>query len=162
MEPLIILIVVFIITLVSARIIRKDWLYSFAGCVAMSVMLIFTGISHFLFPEGMALMLPGFIPFKKGVIYFTGVIEIAAAAGLLIPRFRKMTAWLLIIFFIAILPANIHAAIHHVNLRTASFDGSGLNYLWFRVPLQIFFIAWVYYFGIKKDQHSVPRHFHDD
>jgi uncharacterized membrane protein len=124
----------------------------------MSVMLIFTGISHFLFAEGMALMLPGFIPFKKEVIYLTGVIEIAAAAGLLIPRLRKMTAWLLIIFFIAILPANIHAAIHHVNLRTASFDGSGLNYLWFRVPLQILFIGWVYYFGIKKDKHLVPSY----
>lgn len=158
MEPLIILIVVFIITLVSAKIIRKAWLYSFAGFVAMSVMLIFTGISHFLFSEGMALMLPGFIPFKKEVIYLTGVIEMAAAAGLLIPRFRKMTACLLIIFFIAILPANIHAAIHHVNLRTASFDGSGLNYLWFRVPLQIVFIAWVYYFGIKKDKRSGPSY----
>jgi uncharacterized membrane protein len=155
MEPLIILTVMFIVTLVSARIIRKAWMYSFAGCVAMSVMLVFTGISHFLFPDGMALMLPGFIPFRKEVIYLTGVIEIAGAAGLLIPQFRKITAWLLIIFFIAILPANIHAAIHHVNLRTASFDGSGLNYLWFRVPLQILFIAWVYYFGIKKHKHSV-------
>ena len=158
MEPLIILVVVFIITLVTARIIRKARLYSFAGCVAMSVMLIFTGIGHFLFPEGMALMLPGFIPFKKEVIYLTGVIEMAAAAGLLIPRLRTATAWLLIIFFIAILPANIHAAIHHVNLRTASFDGSGLNYLWLRVPLQILFIGWVYYFGIKKDRHSVPSY----
>ena len=153
MEPLIILILVFIITLVIVRIIKKAWLYSFAGCTAMSVMLIFTGISHFLYPDGMALMLPGFIPFKKEVIYLTGVIEIAAAAGLLILRLRKHTAWLLIIFFIAILPANIHAAIHHVNLRTATFDGSGLNYLWFRVPLQILFIAWAYYFGIKKYKH---------
>ena len=150
MEPLVILIVVFIITLLSAKAIKKVWLYSYAGCVAMSVMLLFTGVSHFLYPEGMALMLPDFIPFKKEVIYLTGVIEIAAAIGLLIPRYRKLTAWLLIIFFLAILPANINAAINHVNLRTATFDGSGVNYLWFRVPLQIFFIAWVYYFGVKK------------
>ncbi len=160
MEPLIILIAVFIITLVIVKIIKKMWAYSFAGCMAMSVMLVFTGVSHFLYPDGMALMLPEFIPFKKEVIFLTGVIEIAAAAGLLIPRFRKITAWLLIIFFISILPANIHAAINHVNLRTATFDGSGLNYLWFRVPLQIFFIAWVYYFGIKKDRHSVPSNSH--
>lgn len=160
MEPLIILIAVFIITLVIVKIIKKMWVYSFAGCMAMSVMLVFTGVSHFLYPDGMALMLPEFIPFKKEVIFLTGVIEIAAAAGLLIPRFRKITAWLLIIFFISILPANIHAAINHVNLRTATFDGSGLNYLWFRVPLQIFFIAWVYYFGIKKDRHSVPSNSH--
>ena len=153
MEPLVILIVVFIITLLTTKAIKKVWLYSFAGCVAMSVMLLFTGVSHFLYPEGMALMLPGFIPFKKEVIYLTGVIEIAAAVGILIPRYRKLTAWLLIVFFLAILPANIHAAINHVNLRTATFDGNGVNYLWFRVPLQIFFIAWVYYFGIKKHGH---------
>jgi hypothetical protein len=27
-------------------------------------------------------------------------------------------------------------------------DGSGTNYLWFRIPLQIVFILWVYYFGL--------------
>jgi hypothetical protein len=26
-----------------------------------------------------------------------------------------------------------------------AFDGNGLNYLWFRVPLQILFIVWVYF-----------------
>ena len=156
MEPLIVLIVAFGITLLTAKLIKRAWLYSFAGCFAMSLMLIFTGIGHFLYPNGMALMLPDFIPYKKELIYLTGVIEIAAAVGLLLPRFRKLTAWSLIIFFIAILPANIYAAYHHVNLKTASLDGSGLDYLWFRVPLQILFIAWVYYFGIKKYKHSIP------
>jgi uncharacterized membrane protein len=113
-------------------------------------MLLVTAIGHFLYPAGMALMLPDFIPFKKEVIYLTGIIEVAAAIGLLIPRFQKLTAWLLILFFVMILPANIYAAIHHVNLTTATYDGSGLNYLWFRIPLQVLFIAWVYYFAIKN------------
>ena len=123
---------------------------SFAGRIAMSVMLLFTALGHFLYPEGMALMLPDFIPFKKAMIYLTGCIEIAAANGLQIPRLRKLTGWLLIIFFILILPANIHAAIHHVNLETGRYDGNGLNYLWFRIPLQIFFIGWVYLFAVKN------------
>lgn len=150
MEPLFILIITFILTLVIVRGIKKRWMYSFAGRLAMSVMLLFTGVGHFMYPDGMALMLPEFIPFKKELIYLTGVIEIAAAAGLLIARLKRLTAWLLIIFFIVILPANINAAIHHVNLKTTAFDGKGPGYLWFRVPLQILFIAWVYYAGIKK------------
>ena len=95
-------------------------------------------------------MLPEFIPFKKAIIFLTGCIEIAAANGLVIPRLRKLTGWLLIIFFILILPANIYAAIHHVNLETATNDGNGLKYLWFRIPLQVFFIAWVYFFVFKN------------
>ena len=150
MEPLIVLITVFLLALVITRIIKKKWLFAFAGRITMSTLLLFTAAGHFVYPEGMALMLPGFIPYKLEVIYVTGILEILAAIGLLIPRYQKLTAWLLIIFFIAILPANIYAAIHQVNLTTANYDGRGLNYLWFRVPLQLLFIAWVYYFAIKK------------
>ena len=152
MEPLIILIFTFVLTLFSIRFIKKVWSSGLSGRIALSVMLAFTGISHFIYPEGMTLMMPGFVPFKKELVYITGVIEIAAAAGLLISRYRKITAWLLIIFFIIILPANIHSAINHVNLRTAAYDGKGTGYLWFRIPLQIFFIAWTYYFGIRRTE----------
>ena len=94
-------------------------------------------------------MMPGFIPFKKGLVYFTGIVEIAAAIGLLIPGLKVLTAWLLILFFIVLLPANINAAIHHVDYQKGSFEGNGTNYLWFRVPLQLLFILWVYFAAIK-------------
>lgn len=149
MEPLIILFTAFVLTVIMERIIKKKWSISFAGRLAMSVMLLFAAVGHFLYPAGMALMLPDFVPYKMEVIYATGIIEIAGAIGLLIPRYQKLTAWLLILFFVLILPANINAAIHHVNLKTATYDGSGLNYLWLRVPLQVLFMIWVYYFGVK-------------
>ncbi len=149
MVTLIALIASFSCSLVTLRIIKHEWQFQLSGRIAMSVMLLLTGIGHFIYPTGMALMLPDFIPFKLKLIYFTGLIEIAAAIGLLIPRIQKLTAWLLIIFFISIFPANIYAAVHHVNLQTATYDGSGLSYLWFRVPLQILFIGWVYWFGIR-------------
>src|SRR5688500_15993104 len=149
MEPLIILVGAFLAIILVIRLVSKKWLPGLAGRLAVSGLLIFTGVAHFIYTDGMVLMLPPFVPFKTALIYATGVIEIAAAVGLLIPRFQKLTAWLLILFLVLILPSNIYAAYQHVNIRTASFDGPGPFYLWFRIPLQLFFIAWVYYFGIR-------------
>lgn len=36
-----------------------------------------------------------------------------------------------------ILPANIYAAMNNVDHEKASVAGKGMNYLWFRIPLQI-------------------------
>ena len=121
---------------------------SLAGRIAMSVMLLFTAVGHFAFVEGMTMMMPSFIPFKRPIVYATGVIEIAAAAGLLIPSLQHLTAWLLILFFVMILPANINSAIKGIDYQKATTGGNGPRYLWFRVPLQLFFIVWIYCFAI--------------
>jgi len=150
MMPLIVLLATFSLSLLILRWIRHQFLYALAGRIAMSVMLLFTAVGHFAFTEGMAMMLPPFVPYKQEVVYFTGLVEIAAAFGLLIPRFRLVTAWLLIVFFILVLPANIYAAIEHVDYQHASLDGNGPVYLWFRIPLQAFFIIWVYLSAIRR------------
>ncbi len=148
MKPLIILISSFAIALLGTRIFQQDWNFVLAGNVAMAVMLLFTASGHFAFPKGMAMMLPAFIPFKKEMVLLTGVIELAAAIGLLLPSVRHLTAILLIIFFAVVLPANINAALKNVDYQKGTYSGPGSNYLWFRVPLQLFFIAWVWYFSL--------------
>ena len=149
MKPLFVLLGTFAASLLVIKLFGGEFDFSLAGRIAMSTMLIFTAIGHFAFVEGMTLMLPSFVPFKKAVIYLTGVIEVAAAIGLLIPRLQNLTALLLMLFFFLILPANINAAINKIDYQKGTTDGNGLTYLWFRVPLQIFFIAWVYFFAIK-------------
>lgn len=150
MAPLIVLLVSFIISILALRLAKGKFEFALSGRISMSVMLTFTSIAHFIYTEGMAMMLPEFIPFKTEVIYLTGLIEIAAAVGLLIPRLRTITAWLLILFFVLILPANIYSALEQVNYQSASYDGYSVSYLWFRVPLQILFIVWTYVSAIKK------------
>jgi len=152
MKPLIVLFTAFIIGLIVIRFIHNEFEIAFSARIAMSFMLIFTAIGHFIFADGMAMMIPDFIPFKKEVVYFTGIVEIAAALGLHFPKLRVLTAWLLILFFILILPANIKAAINRIDIQKASNDGNGLNYLWFRVPEQILFIAWTYFSTIFIDE----------
>ena len=150
MKPLIILLSVFAISLLTTKIVRGQFEFALSGRIAMSVMLIFTAIAHFTFTKGMSMMLPDFIPFKTETVYLTGFIEIAAAIGLFIPNFRVVTAWLLIAFFLLILPANIYAATKHIDYQKGTFDGNGLTYLWFRIPLQILFIVWTYLSTIKR------------
>jgi len=150
MEPLIVLIAAFVLSLIISKLVTRQPKLILSGNIAMSAMLFFTAIGHFVYPSGMVMMLPDFIPFKLGMVYFTGIVEIAAAIGLLIPALRYWTGVLLVIFFILVLPANINAAIKQVDLKNASYTGKGISYLWFRVPLQILFIVWVWYFAIRK------------
>ncbi len=100
--------------------------------------------------EPMIQMLPDFIPLKKETVYITGIFEILASIGLLIPRLSKLTSILLIVFFIAIFPANIVGSIKQVNFGVMAI---GVSHLYFRIPLQILFIFWTYYFGIKTNEH---------
>lgn len=149
MKPLIILFSVFGLALLATKIFSGNIQFVLSGRIAMSAMLLFTAIGHFAFTKGMSLMLPGFIPFKAETIFLTGIIEIAAAIGLLIPNLRIVTGWLLIFFFILILPANIYAAVKNVDYQRGTFEGNGISYLWFRIPLQIVFIVWTYLAAIR-------------
>jgi uncharacterized membrane protein len=148
MKPLVILLLMFGSACLTTFISKGTVDHIFAGQLAMAVMLVFTSIGHFKFNKGMAIMLPPFIPFKKAVVYVTGVMEILFGVGLLFAQVRLPVAWTIIVFFIILLPANIYAAVRKVDLEKANYEGNGLNYLWFRVPLQVFFIGWVYYFAV--------------
>ena len=126
-----------------------------SGNIGMCVMLLFTAFGHFKFPGGMAKMIPTAIPFKKELIYITGVLEILAGVTLLFPQFRYEAGIFLTVFFIAILPANIYAAMHHVDYQKATHDGNGLKYLWFRIPMQLFLISWVWFFAIYSSNMTI-------
>lgn len=148
MKPLIVLLITFCSSLLILWMATGSLSVFLAGNIAMSVMLVFTAIGHFVFTQGMAMMMPAFIPFKKAMVHVTGIIEIAVAVGLLISSLQEITAYLLIVFFSVMLPCNIYAAVKKVDYQKASYNGPGLNYLWFRIPMQLFLIAWVYVFDL--------------
>lgn len=140
----------FLISLSIISRFRKKLLFALSARIAMALMLVVTGIAHFTFTPGMEMMLPDFIPYKTALVYITGILEILAAIGILIPKYQKVTGWFIVLFFIAIIPANIYASMHHVDIEHANYQGNGLEYLWYRIPLQLFFIAWVYLCAIKN------------
>jgi uncharacterized membrane protein len=145
MKPLLVLLGTFLITYLTLRWMNGWWDYRLAARIAMAAMLLFTSVAHFVFTTGMEKMMPAFIPFKRGLVYFTGAAEAAGAIGLLLNAWFAFSGLLLTLLLILMLPANIEAARRRINLEKGGTpDGEGLVYLWFRIPLQFFFIAWIY------------------
>jgi uncharacterized membrane protein len=112
--------------------------------VGLAVMLLFTASAHFTaMRHDLARMVPPAVPNPMAFIYLTGLCEILGAIGLLIPATRVAAAVALTLFFLAVLPANIHAARAGVTLR-----GRPSTPLALRIPMQILFIALTLWAGI--------------
>lgn len=150
MKPLIVLLAVFVISVGGLRVSQGNYDPAFAARIAMAAMLAFTAMGHFAFTKGMAMMLPAAVPFRVVIVYLTGFIEIAAAIGLMLGAYYHVTGEALILFFILMLPANIYAALNHVDYQKGTTNGNGPGYLWFRVPLQVMFIVWVYVSAVMQ------------
>ncbi|NNE98529.1 MAG: DoxX family membrane protein [Pyrinomonadaceae bacterium] len=146
MAPLIVLLVSFGTFFALNRfLLGGRFSLSLAGRASLAVMLFVTGVTHFTNTDVMAQMIPEFMPAKRELVYFTGFCELLAVIGLLWNRTARLTAYMLLLFFIMVLPANIAGSLKQVELGGMA---NGASYLLFRIPLQILFIAWIYYFGI--------------
>ncbi len=149
MKLLSIIAITFILTLVATKIFECFWNFLFSGNLALAVFIIFTGLAHFKYQKGMAMMIPDIFPAKMFLVYLTGILEIAAGIGLMFPALRELTAILLIVFFVVIFFANINSSKKRINLFKADFTGPGMSYLLKeRLPMQIILIAWTWFFGI--------------
>lgn len=114
--------------------------------VGLAVMLFFTAAAHFngMRPDMIA-MVPPSVPNPELMVTFTGVCEILGAIGLLVPRTSRLAAIALILFMLAVLPANIHAAQAGVTLR-----GAPATPMIPRIALQALFIALLWWSGVRS------------
>lgn len=121
------------------------------GRVGITCVFAFTGFGHFIKGRAMSAMVPPQIPerFKMPIIYFSGMLEMAAAIAVLVPRCARGVGIALCIFLVLVLPANIDSAIRRVPFGGHS---AGPVYLFARIPLQIVLIAWVLWFAVLHQQ----------
>lgn len=148
MKPFFVLIGSFIMALMATWILNGSINYMLSGNIALCVMLCFTSIGHFMYLKGMRMMLPPFIPFKTAGVYGSGILEALLGLGLLNEAFRTTAASVLVLFFIMVLPVNIYAASKNIDYQKGNFEGPGIRYLWIRIPLQLVFVSWTWYFGL--------------
>ena len=124
-----------------------------AGRIALAIMFLFTGTSHFTSMKyDFAAMIPPPLPNDLWVIYLSGVFEIAGAIGLLIPRTRKLAGICLVLLLVALFPANVYAALSEIPLR-----GEAATPLWIRTPMQLLYIGMVWWTSIKEPPKEVGR-----
>ena len=108
-----------------------------ASLWGLAVMLLFTASAHFTsMKEDLINMVPQWFPYPRQTVLITGILEILGAIGMLIPFTRTAAGICLALLFVAMLPANINAALKAVPLR-----GRPATPLWLRVPMQVLFIA---------------------
>ena len=106
----------------------------------------FMGVTHFLIPAEFDAIVPPAIPEHRAVTYGTGVLEILAAVGLLVPWASRATAIALVVFLVAVYPANIYAS-----LIGARAGGGSPWFLLIRTPMQLFLMWWLYRVWIRKE-----------
>ena len=150
MIPLAILLSVFLLTLLVTRIFKLQLSARGAGRIGLAAMLVFTASMHFIYTKGMALTIPDLLPFREAAVLATGILELGFIIGLLLPSTWNATGKAMIFFLIVVLPTHVYATLNHIDFRTAEATGHGLDFLWFRIPLQLFFIAWVFWSCRKK------------
>jgi len=120
-------------------------------------MFCFTAAAHFnAMRADLIRMVPPWVPNPEFMVTFTGICEVLGAIGLLIPRTRRVAGVALILFLLAVLPANIHAA--QTGLTIA---GEPVTPLIPRIALQVLFIVLVWwsaiYAGEKKQAEKMGR-----
>ena len=121
MAPLIVLVVVTLLARAIGQVgvaPLRDW--AAAVRIGLAIMFFFTAAAHFnSMRSDLVAMVPPWMPSPGLAVTITGICEILGAIGLLVPRTRRIAAYALIAFLLAVLPANIHAAQEGVMLRGA-------------------------------------------
>ncbi|MEQ9366087.1 MAG: DoxX family protein [Leptospirales bacterium] len=78
------------------------------GLYMMATLYTLAGVMHFVRPEFFMRIMPPYLPFHLAIVYISGAAEIVLGIGLLIPRYRKLAAWGVILLLIAVFPANVY------------------------------------------------------
>lgn len=138
MAPFIVLIVLFGFFYVLGRVwlpAQFDWLSSLR--FALAGMFLLTASAHWgSRRQDLIAMVPPAFPRPDLLVTVTGMLEIAGAVGLMLPKTAPYAALGLCFMLLAVFPANVHAARQHL-----SIGGRPVLALLPRALLQLVFLA---------------------
>lgn len=118
----------------------------------LAVMFVFTGSTHFSdLKHDYAAMVPPPLTGQLWVIYLTGILEIAGAIGLMIPKVQRMAGICLFLLLLGLFPANVYAAVHAVQFR-----GAAPTDIWVRGLIQVVFLVALWWSAVSVAPRSQP------
>jgi uncharacterized membrane protein len=80
----------------------------------MALLYAAAGIAHLVVTDPFLLIVPDWVPAPRLVVQVTGLCEIAGAAALLIPRWRRLAGTMLALYAVAVFPANLKHAVEGI------------------------------------------------
>lgn len=110
----------------------------------LSLSMIGVGVLHFANPAPFVRIVPDWLPAPEALVYVSGFFEVLGGVGVLLPATRRWAAWGLVALYVAVFPANIHMAIHEIQLEPGG--DMPVWAMWARLPLQVVLIAWAWWF----------------
>ena len=148
---LVLMITPYLVVRLVSVVRHRDYDAQRAAAIGLTLLFVFTSIGHFIDTESMAQMLPPWIPERVLLVYLTGVLEFAIAAGFFIPKSRRFTGWLAAVMLVLFFPVNVYAALNHISMGGHAW---GPAYLRIRAPLQVIILLWIYRFAIKRRDYN--------
>jgi uncharacterized membrane protein len=108
------------------------------SCLLLALLFAAAGTAHFVKPGFYLKIMPPYLPAPEFLVWLSGVFEVGLGLGLLVPGLRRKAGWGLVLLLLAVLPANVHVALH-----PEIFPGFPAWAGWARLPLQGALIYWV-------------------
>ena len=119
MLPLVIVVTAFIVLRTAGSLGIRP-LTSWLTCLrwALAVMFLVTASGHWGSRRAdLVAMVPPLFPSPGLLVTLTGILEIAGAVGLMIPRTSRTAALCLAVMLVAMFPANVYAARQGLSIR---------------------------------------------
>lgn len=104
--------------------------------------MIAVGVMHFVKPGFFVSIVPAWLPAPLLLVLVSGAAEIAGGLGLLHPSTRGWAGLGLMALYVAVFPANVNQALHHIPVNGQTVPPL---LLWGRLLLQPVFIAWAWW-----------------
>ncbi|MBD0401817.1 MauE/DoxX family redox-associated membrane protein [Flammeovirga sp. EKP202] len=103
------------------------------------------GINHFVHPQFYLPLIPSYLPKPEMINWVSGVAEVLLAIGVILPRYRRIAVFLIILMLIAFIPSHVFfiqqgACVGHSSLCTPMWVA------WLRLfPIHPLLMVWAWY-----------------
>ena len=116
-----------------------------AGRIALGVTFMSIGLAHTAAVKLLAAIVPDYLPAHRELVLISVWTATAAGVALLRPSARRPAAWFIVLWLLAVFPANIWMAQQAERYRPVPGWA-----LWARLPFQLPMIWWAYLYTRPK------------
>lgn len=110
----------------------------------MGILFVMAGINHFIDPAAYYPLIPPYLPQPELLNLMSGVLEVLFGIGLMTEKFRRASAYGIIILMILFIPAHVH----HIQMDGCVSENICIPLwaAWVRlIIIQPLIILWAYY-----------------